>query len=253
LVNIGEYQQAITDYDHAIQLDPKFALAYDNRATAYHNLGQYQRAIADYDHLIELGSRNAALYNRRGLAYFNLKEYQKAIADYDQAIQLDPKDSIAIRNREAAYELMNARLRKANPIGADSAQNQQEIAHSLEGEIMHEEAMPPQQRKDAAQQPYLPISPQSAIYQSEPQNASYPGATVHQPTTKLAIASLVFGIIGVLTSWLIVIGLPFSFVGLVLAVVEIRRNGGKGSVNAGLVLSIIGILIALAIFGGITK
>jgi eukaryotic-like serine/threonine-protein kinase len=76
--------------------------------------------------------------------------------------------------------------------------------------------------------------------------AGYPGATVRQPKNNLAIAGLVFGIIGVLTSWLVV-GLPFSIVGLVLAAIEMRRSGGKGMVISRLVLSIIGIVVALGV------
>jgi hypothetical protein len=61
------------------------------------------------------------------------------------------------------------------------------------------------------------------------------------------IASLILGIIGVITSVIIVtffIGLPVSIVGLVLAVVGMRRISGKGLAIAGLVLSIIGIVIS---------
>jgi len=61
------------------------------------------------------------------------------------------------------------------------------------------------------------------------------------------IASLVLGIIGVLTSLISVtffIGLPVSIVGLVLAVVGMRRINGKGLAIAGLVLSLIGIVVS---------
>ena len=69
---------------------------------------------------------------------------------------------------------------------------------------------------------------------------------MRQPKNNLAIAGLVFGIIGVLTSGLVV-GLPFSIVGLVLAAMGMRRSGGKGMAIAGLVLSIIGVVVALSV------
>ena len=37
-----------------IELDPKLALAYSNRAAAYRNKGDYDRAIADATKAIEL-------------------------------------------------------------------------------------------------------------------------------------------------------------------------------------------------------
>ena len=44
---LGQYQTAIADYTKAIQLDPDYALAYNNRGVAYRNLGQYASADAD--------------------------------------------------------------------------------------------------------------------------------------------------------------------------------------------------------------
>ena len=89
--------------------------------------------------------------------------------------------------------------------------------------------------------------PQPVIYQPVPQYAGYPDtAVVRQPKNGLAIAGLVLGIIGVLTSWLVV-GLPFCIVGLVLAAVGMRRSEGKGMAIAGLVLSIIGVVVAVTI------
>jgi len=42
---LGERQRAIEDYDKAIRLDPRLAIAYFNRGVAYKTLGQRQRAI----------------------------------------------------------------------------------------------------------------------------------------------------------------------------------------------------------------
>lgn len=63
----------------------------------------------------------------------------------------------------------------------------------------------------------------------------------------LGIASLVLGILGVLTSWTPVtafVGLPVSIVGVILAVLGMRRIRGKGLAIAGLVLSIIGAVVS---------
>jgi hypothetical protein len=104
----------------------------------------------------------------------------------------------------------------------------------------------PQQPGYAPQQPYPPMPPPSEIYQPVPQYAGFQFVAAPQ-TNGPGIASLVLGIIGVITSVLIVtffIGLPVSIVGLVLAVVGMRRNSGKGLARAGRVLSIIGIVIS---------
>ena len=45
--DLSEYQTAITDYTKAIQLDPDYAKAYNNRAWAYYYLEQYTNQQAD--------------------------------------------------------------------------------------------------------------------------------------------------------------------------------------------------------------
>ena len=44
------YEQAITDYDKAIELDRNYAAAYYNRAITYKDLGDDEQAIKDFQH-----------------------------------------------------------------------------------------------------------------------------------------------------------------------------------------------------------
>ena len=98
----GEYDDAITDYNQAIDLDSNIAAAYYNRGVAYTKLGKYAEAIGDLTQAIALDPQDAAAYNNRGIAYRNLGKYAEAIADYDQAIALDPKYAVAYSNRGVA-------------------------------------------------------------------------------------------------------------------------------------------------------
>ena len=103
-----------------------------------------------------------------------------------------------------------------------------------------------QQPAYTAQQPYPPIQPQSAMYYPAPQYVSPQYVTIVK-TNGLAIASLVLGILGVLTCWnplTFFVGLPLSVMGIILAVYGMRLINGKGMAIAGLVLSIIGVVIS---------
>ena len=104
--NAGQYKEAIAAYDRAIQLDPKDAKAYNNRATIYRFLHEYQRAIIDYSRAIELNPKYAWAYGSRGFVYSDLKEYKKAIADYDRAIALDPNLPGFYGRRGEAYHML---------------------------------------------------------------------------------------------------------------------------------------------------
>src|SRR5262245_59128880 len=49
-----EYDRAIADYTTAIQLQPDYAEAYNDRGFAYYLKGDVEHAIADYTRAIEL-------------------------------------------------------------------------------------------------------------------------------------------------------------------------------------------------------
>ncbi|MBW4467982.1 MAG: tetratricopeptide repeat protein [Pegethrix bostrychoides GSE-TBD4-15B] len=84
------YQEAIADYDSAIDLDLKDAKIYNNRGWAYYNLKEYSKAIEDYEKAIKLSPVFATAYNNRGLAYYKLGKYEESIADYNTAISMEP-------------------------------------------------------------------------------------------------------------------------------------------------------------------
>jgi len=102
--NLGQYEQAIADYDQAITLQPDLAEAYTNRGADYGEQNQYQRAITDFDRAIALKPDDALAYYNRGLAYAEQGQYEQAIADLDRAITLQPDLAMAYNNRGGAYD-----------------------------------------------------------------------------------------------------------------------------------------------------
>ena len=101
--NKGDYDQAIKDYDKAIELKPNYSDAYYNRGIAYDNKGNYDQAIKDYNKAIELNPNHTNAYNNRGLTYDKKGDYNQAIKDYSKAIELKPNYSDAYNNRGNAY------------------------------------------------------------------------------------------------------------------------------------------------------
>src|SRR5262245_25869065 len=71
-----------SDFDEPIRLDPKSALAYNNRGSAYAVKGDFDRAIADYSEAIRLDPKYSLAYNNRGYAYRVKGYYDRAMADY---------------------------------------------------------------------------------------------------------------------------------------------------------------------------
>ncbi|MEM3193082.1 MAG: tetratricopeptide repeat protein [Candidatus Parvarchaeota archaeon] len=88
----GEYEEAIKEYDIAIDLDPRDASSHGNKGNALQELGRYEEAIKEYDIAIDLDPKNPGYHNNKGIALAYLRRYEEAIKEYDIAIDLDPKN-----------------------------------------------------------------------------------------------------------------------------------------------------------------
>ncbi|MFA5383053.1 MAG: tetratricopeptide repeat protein [Candidatus Micrarchaeia archaeon] len=99
---LEKYEEAIENYDKAIELNPKDAGVYNNRGVAKAILKRYIEAIKDFDKAIELNPNYASVYNNRGAAKAKLEKYKEAIKDFDKAIELDSTYESAHYNRKIA-------------------------------------------------------------------------------------------------------------------------------------------------------
>ena len=91
----GDYDGAIADFDHAIELDPSHVSAYYNRGEAKRGKGDYESAIADCDRAIAINPDDAGGYNIRGMSRWNMGDHEGAISDFDHAIAFDPDHASA--------------------------------------------------------------------------------------------------------------------------------------------------------------
>ncbi|MFQ5794128.1 MAG: HEAT repeat domain-containing protein [Candidatus Bipolaricaulia bacterium] len=103
-LNQGEYERAISSFNQAIELIPRYTEAHVSRGSAYLLKGEYDRAISDFDKAIGLEPGTAEAYLGRGLAYSKQGEYGRAIADYTQTIELIPEDTMVYLIRGIAYK-----------------------------------------------------------------------------------------------------------------------------------------------------
>ena len=86
----GDFDNAIANYNKAIEIDPTYDKAYYNRGLAYACKEDYDRAIADINKVIELKPNFAEAYYILGLAYEYKNLLDKAIEAYNTALRLNP-------------------------------------------------------------------------------------------------------------------------------------------------------------------
>ncbi|MBX3266587.1 MAG: tetratricopeptide repeat protein [Acidobacteria bacterium] len=91
-LNSGRFEQAIAEFSRAIQLDPRFVNAYNNRGIAYKRLNQLDRSIADFTKGISIDPKDADLFSNRASVYALQKNYDRAEMDYSEAIRLAPRE-----------------------------------------------------------------------------------------------------------------------------------------------------------------
>jgi tetratricopeptide (TPR) repeat protein len=127
----NDFSKALADYNKAIELDPRFALAYLNRGNLKAgSLDDVNGALADYNKAIELDPRFALAYYIRG--YF-INDVWKGLADYNKGFKLDPnyndyyskfyhdkyKLKNEIRGLSSSVASLNAKV-ELNPLSADT-------------------------------------------------------------------------------------------------------------------------------------
>ena len=104
-VSQNKLEDAIADYNKAVELAPNATDPYLNRGTAFEGLGKWEEAIADYNHVLELDPKDAMAYNNRGNAEAGLGKWEDAIADYSKSADMAPNFAFARANYAIAlYE-----------------------------------------------------------------------------------------------------------------------------------------------------
>ena len=101
---LGNYRLAISDFDKAIGINPKYADAYKGRGVASGKLGYHSLAISDFDRAIEINP-DADAYKGRGVAYGQLGNYTQAISDFDRAIEINSDYAMAYYDRGVVYDI----------------------------------------------------------------------------------------------------------------------------------------------------
>ncbi|PKN66574.1 MAG: hypothetical protein CVU52_10650 [Deltaproteobacteria bacterium HGW-Deltaproteobacteria-10] len=104
--NLGDYSQAIKDFDAAIGIKPDYAEAYYNRGLAHKALGNAGQAIADYSQAIRLKPNLAEAYNNRGNAYGESGDCTLALMDFNAALEINPSFAEAFMNKGNAYNCL---------------------------------------------------------------------------------------------------------------------------------------------------
>lgn len=85
----GQYNEALAEYQKAIDLKPDYEMAYFGCGHVYRHIKQYANAINAFQQAIKFKSNYKEAYHGLGIAYFESGDNNKAIAAANEALSID--------------------------------------------------------------------------------------------------------------------------------------------------------------------
>ena len=90
LINQRELNKAYGLFSQIILEDPKWAEAWNKRATVLYMMGNYKESQNDIDEVLKLEKRHFGALSGQGLVQIELKNYDKAIESYKEVQKIYP-------------------------------------------------------------------------------------------------------------------------------------------------------------------
>jgi dihydrodipicolinate synthase/N-acetylneuraminate lyase len=109
----GKYEEAITHFTAAIQLDPNNHILYSNRSGSYALLKNYLKALEDADHTVRLSPNWAKGYSRQGTALYYMERYREALEAFNKGLKFEPENvQLAQGLQQVQLALKSAPIKK---------------------------------------------------------------------------------------------------------------------------------------------
>ncbi len=106
---LGKFNEAIADFNKAIEIDPTDLATYIDRANSKSYLKDFDGAISDYKYVVSIDSlgKDAEIsYFYLGLIAYKTADYKISIYYFDKMLKLAPSDSEAYFNRGVAKSML---------------------------------------------------------------------------------------------------------------------------------------------------
>ena len=110
-LRVQKWDRAIELFTKSIQDNPKFFVAYHNRAIAYSKKGEYDKSIEDLKKAVQLNPDYPDAYGLMGLVYEIKKDYTAALQVYQEALSREKRPAAQKTLRKFVQD-MEAKVKK---------------------------------------------------------------------------------------------------------------------------------------------
>ena len=104
--NLGELDEAVDDYQHALRIKPKWAEAYLGMGYVLLDKKDFAGAIVDFSRALQLKPSLVSAHHARGTAFMKQGRMEPAVVDFSSALKLDPGMASAYGNRGLALIML---------------------------------------------------------------------------------------------------------------------------------------------------
>jgi tetratricopeptide (TPR) repeat protein len=109
----GDFEEAVAEYEQALEIEPENVDILSNLGVAYYNLGQLDKAIEQYSKAIDTAPKDADIRSNLAAAYVQkyqtggaLDQLEKALEEYQTAVELNPSLAEASFGLGVVYTLL---------------------------------------------------------------------------------------------------------------------------------------------------
>ncbi len=137
LLQKGKGNEAIAQYQKALEINPDYADAHYNLGNILCQKGRVDEAIAHYQKALQINPDDAEVHNNLGLALLQKGNVDEAIAQYQKALEIKPDYAGACYNlgealfQEGKLDEAVAQYQKALQIKPDYAEAHDSLANAL--------------------------------------------------------------------------------------------------------------------------
>ncbi len=96
---LEKLDKALTDFNKALELNPKYFDALIGRGNLYRKIGEFDKSLADSQLAISINAKDERPYINIGGVYFQQQEYSKSLEATEKALSINPDNADAVLNK----------------------------------------------------------------------------------------------------------------------------------------------------------
>jgi superkiller protein 3 len=103
----GDPLAAVESYERALELDPKYAWAWNGLGLAYVALNRWSDALSAYEQAVHLNPDDVWFWHNLGDAWMMLDHDERAVDAFERALEIDPAHEQTRRKLQQARDRLD--------------------------------------------------------------------------------------------------------------------------------------------------